>query len=86
MGVTWNLERIYSGNDAFDDWRMEVEAGTITRRDVRIESLKPDGQVVETAILRGCYPSAWALPPTDASGSEGTVEKIELTAETIERS
>ena len=31
------LERIYNGSDSFYDWRMEVESGIITRRDVRLK-------------------------------------------------
>jgi len=86
LGVSVNLHRIYNGNDAFYDWRMEVEAGTITRRDVKIEWLRADGQVVETAIIRGCYPSSWELPPLDASGSEGAEEIITLDGASVDRS
>ena len=77
------IERIYNGNDGFYDWRLEVETGTITRRDVKIEMLRPDGQVARTMMCRGAWPSRWELPPMDASGSEGAVEAITLTVERV---
>jgi phage tail-like protein len=77
------LERIYNGSDAFYEWRMEVENGTITRRDVKIELLKPDGSPVRTMMCRAAWPSRWELPEMDASGSNGAVERITLTVERV---
>ncbi len=77
------LQRVYNGSDSFYGWRMEVEAGTVNRRDVKIELLRPDGQVSRTMMCRSAWPSRWELPPMDASGSEGAVESITLTVERV---
>jgi len=77
------LERIYNGSDSFYDWRMEVESGIITRRDVKVEMLKPDGTVGRTMMCRGSWPSRWELPEMDASGSAGATERISLTVERV---
>lgn len=77
------LQRIYNGNDAFYGWRMDVEAGKIIRRDVKVELLRPDGTVARTMMCRGAWPSRWELPPMDASGSGGAVETINLTVERV---
>lgn len=77
------LERIYNGSDSFYEWRMQVEAGQIVRRDVKIEMLKPDGTPVRTMMCRSAWPSRWELPEMDASGSSGAVERITLTVERV---
>lgn len=77
------LERIYNGNDAFYGWRMEIEAGSITRKDVKIEMLKPDGAPARTMMCRGAWPSRWELPEMDATGSQGATERIGLSVERV---
>jgi phage tail-like protein len=77
------LERIYNGNDAFYGWRMEIENGTVSRKDIKIEMLKPDGTVSRTMMCRGAWPSRWELPEMDASGSQGATERIVLTVERV---
>lgn len=77
------LERIYNGSDAFYGWRLEVETGAITRRDVKIEMMKSNGEVSRTMMCMGAWPSRWELPEMDASGSGGAVERISLTVERV---
>jgi phage tail-like protein len=77
------LERIYNGNDAFYAWRQEVEKGVITRRDVKVEMLRPDGSTARSMICHNAWPSRWELPEMDASGSQGAVERIGLTVENV---
>ncbi len=77
------LERIYNGSDAFYGWRMEIETGGVTRKDVKIEMMKPDGTVARTMMCRGAWPSRWELPEMDATGSEGAIERIQLTVERV---
>jgi phage tail-like protein len=77
------LERIYNGVDSFYEWRMQIEAGSVERHDVKIELLKPDGTVSRTMICRGAWPSRWELPEMDASGSQGATERIGLTVENV---
>lgn len=77
------LERIYNGSDAFYSWRLEVETGTVTRRNLKIEMLKPSGEVARTMMCMGAWPSRWELPEMDASGSSGATERITLTVERV---
>ena len=77
------LERIYNGSDAFYSWRLDVEAGSIIRRDVKIEMMKGNGEVSRTMMCMGAWPSRWELPEMDASGSGGAVERISLTVERV---
>lgn len=78
-----SLQRVYNGTDGFYDWRMEIENGSVTRKDIKVELLRPDGQVARTMMLRGAWPSRWELPPMDASGSGGAIETITLTVERV---
>ena len=77
------LERIYNGSDSFYSWRMEIETGGLTRKDVKIEMLKADGTVSRTMMCRGAWPSRWELPEMDATGSEGAIERITLSVERV---
>lgn len=77
------LERVYNGTDAFYEWRLAIEDGSITRRDVTIEMLKPDGTPVRTMKCINAYPSRWELPEMDTSGSSGAIERITLTMERV---
>lgn len=77
------IERVYNGIDAFYQWRETIEQGSIVRRDVTIELLKPDGSVVRTTKCINAYPSRWELPEMDTSGSSGAVERITLTMERV---
>lgn len=77
------LQRIYNGSDQFYEWRIQVEAGIVERRDIKIELLRPDGSVARTMMCRGAWPSKWELPPMDASGSSAAVESISLTVERV---
>lgn len=77
------LERIYNGSDAFYGWRMEVETGVVTRRDVKVEMLKANGEVVRSMICVGAWPIKWELPEMDASGSGGATERITLAVERV---
>lgn len=78
------LERVYSGLDEFAQWRQRIIEGTIDRRTVSIEFLKPDGvTVVRRYELHNCYPASWELPSMDAGSSATSVEKIVLCAENV---
>ena len=77
------LERIYNGSDSFYGWRLDVEGGSIVRRDVKIEMMKANGEVARTMMCMGAWPSRWELPEMDASGSSGAVERISLTVERV---
>ena len=77
------LKRVYNGNDAFYSWRLEIEQGILTRRDVKIEMLRPDGSVARTMICREAWPSEWVLPEMDATGSNPGIETITLTVERV---
>lgn len=78
-----NLERVYSGLDEFTAWRDSIMAGNIDRRTVSIEYLRNDQSVVTRFDLLGAWISKWASPELDASGSNGAIETIELTYETV---
>ena len=60
-----------------------MEAGSIIRRDVKIEMMKGNGEVSRTMMCMGAWPSRWELPEMDASGSGGAVERISLTVERV---
>ncbi|MCB9765023.1 MAG: phage tail protein [Alphaproteobacteria bacterium] len=77
------LERVYNGTDAFYEWRLAIEEGTIDRKDVVIELMKPDGSLARTTKCINAYPSRWELPEMDTSGSSGAVERITLTMERV---
>lgn len=77
------LERVYNGVDAFYEWRLAIENGEVTRRDVTIELLKTDGSPVRTMKCINAYPSRWELPEMDTTGSSGALERITLTLERV---
>lgn len=77
------LERVYSGVDEFTAWRDSIIAGNIDRRTVSIEYLRNDQSVVTRFDLLGAWISKWESPQMDAMGSNGALEKIELTFETV---
>lgn len=77
------LERIYNGSDAFYKWRMDVEAGIVKRYDVKVEMLRPNGEVARAMICVGAWPIKWELPEMDASGSGGATERIILAVERV---
>jgi phage tail-like protein len=80
------LERIYNGSDAFYAWRMEVEQGLITRKDVTVYMLKQDGSTVRTMVCRKAWPVRWELPEMDAQASGPAVERITLAVEAVTNS
>lgn len=77
------LERVYNGTDAFYEWRLSIEEGTITRRDVTVELLKADGTPVRTMKCINAFPSRWELPDMETTGSSGALERITLTVERV---
>jgi len=77
------LERVYAGHDDFYKWREAIVAGFTDRRNVRIEILRTDHSVVTTYDLTGAWPSGWDSPESNAQGSDGSLEVIELEFETI---
>lgn len=77
------MERVYNGMDAFYEWRLAIEEGTVQRRDVTIEVLKADGTPVRTMKCINAYPSRWELPELETTGSQGAVERITLTVERV---
>lgn len=78
-----SLERIYNGSDAFYKWRLEIEEGNISRKDVVIRLMKANGDVVRTMVCRTAWPSKWQLPEMDASGSNPATETITLSVEKV---
>jgi len=77
------LERIYNGSDAFYKWRLEIEDGTISRKDITIRMMKANGDVVRTMVCRTAWPSKWQLPEMDASGTNPATEVITLSVEKV---
>jgi len=78
-----SLERIYAGYDDFTKWREAIVGGNIDRRTVSIEYLRNDQSVVTKFDLLGAWISRWESPDLNAMGSDGAIEKIELTYETV---
>jgi phage tail-like protein len=77
------LERVYSGIDEFTRWRDSIIAGNIDRRTVSVEYLRSDQSLVTRYDLLGAWISKWESPPLDAMGSNGAMEKVELTYEMV---
>lgn len=77
------LERVYSGLDEFSIWRQSIVDGTVDRREVSIEYLRNNDEVVRKYTLISAYPSKWELPELDAGGSNTAVEKITLSVESV---
>jgi len=77
------LERVYAGYDDFTKWRDSIIAGNIDRRTVSIEYLRPDQSVLTRFDLIGAWISRWESPDLNAMGSDGAIEKIELTYEVV---
>lgn len=80
------LERVYNGSDEFYEWRLEIENGSLTRRDITIELMKQDGTVVRTMVCRSAWPMKWQLPDMDASASSPASEVITLSVERVTNS
>ena len=78
-----NLERVYAGYDEFCTWRDAIIAGNIDRRTVSIEYLRADQSVLTRFDLIGAWISRWESPDLNAMGSDGAIEKIELTYEVV---
>jgi phage tail-like protein len=78
-----SLERIYNGNDGFYTWRLEIEAGNLTRKDIKIEMMKANGDVIRTMICRSAWPSKWQLPEMDSSSTSPASEVITLSVEKV---
>ena len=77
------MERVYSGLDEFSIWRQSIVDGTVDRREVSIEYLRNNDEVVRKYTLISAYPSKWELPELDAGGSNTAVEKITLSVESV---
>jgi len=84
--TTWEevtLERVYNGADEFYDWRVAIENGDISRRNVTVRLLKPNGEQAREMTMYQAWPSRWELPEMDATGSGPATERIVLTVESV---
>jgi phage tail-like protein len=77
------LERVYNGADEFYDWRIQIENGDISRRNVTVRLLKPNGEQAREMTMYQAWPSRWELPEMDATGSGPATERIVLTVESV---
>ena len=72
------LDRVFKGTDDLYKWRRRIESGSADRRNVKIEMLSLDNQLIRSMILREAWPCKWNLPDLDAGDSSPAIETIEL--------
>ncbi|MFH1466873.1 MAG: phage tail protein [Pseudomonadota bacterium] len=72
------LERVYTGIDAFSEWRRRVEAGVEDPRVVTIELRHANREVLRRVILTEAWPVDWHLPEMDAGTSSMAIEAFTL--------
>lgn len=77
------LERVYAGFDDFMSWRQRIVSGQQDRRNVSVEVMRQDMSVVKRWELLGAWPSSYESPDLSAMGSDGAMERFELTYETL---
>lgn len=77
------MERVYKGVDDFYKWRLDVENGTIERRNVTVRMLDSAFNVKRQMVLEGAWPMKWEMPDLDASSSSPAMERITLSVDRV---
>ena len=79
--VKWKnitLKRGFTADSDILAWRKEWMEGTMTRKDVEIEQLDSQLNVVKRWKAKDCMPMKWELSEFDASKNECAIETMEL--------
>jgi phage tail-like protein len=79
--VKWKnltLKRGFTADSDILQWRTDWMNGTMTRKEVTIQQLDTQLNVVKTWTARDCFPMKWELSELDASKNEVAIETLEL--------
>jgi phage tail-like protein len=71
-------------NLAFWTWFAEVRDGNFSRRDVVIDLLDEEGNVVLRWLVRRAWPAVFEFSLLDAQGNDVLIETMELACEGVD--
>jgi phage tail-like protein len=80
------MERVYKGVDDFYRWRLEVENGVVSRKNVTVTLLDSAFNPKRAMTLEMAWPSKWEMPDMDANQSGPAIERITLSVERVRES